>query len=119
MSSRATASAGRGPTRLPASAPARTAALKMAIFRIRMRNPPKGLQRAPKKTIQASDAAFTLIKRAAGGQGFARPRGPIGHQPVIVSIKQEEAQFDFTKWPRRFCCQQLSLCSMQKGFSLP
>ena len=24
-----------------------------------------------------------------------------------------------TKWPRRFCCQQLSLLSVQKGVSLP
>src|SRR6516162_8328453 len=24
-----------------------------------------------------------------------------------------------TKWPRRFCCQQASVDSMQKGFSLP
>src|SRR5258708_17094798 len=115
MSSRATAPAGRGPTRLPVSAPARTAALKMAIFRIRMRNPPKGLRRAPKKTIQASDAAFTLIKRAAGGQGFARPRGPIGHQPGIVSIKQEQPQFDFTKWPRMLFSQQLSFGAHENG----
>jgi len=39
--------AGRGPIKLPASAPARNAALKMTIWRIRMKNPPKGLRRLP------------------------------------------------------------------------
>ena len=27
--------------------------------------------------------------------------------------------FEYTKWPRRFCCQHCSLCSVQNGFSLP
>jgi hypothetical protein len=68
----------------------------------------------------AERAAFTLTKRAAGGQGFARPRGPVGHQSVTVTNNCETtAQFDFTKWPRRFCCQQVSLLSVQNGFSLP
>jgi hypothetical protein len=27
--------------------------------------------------------------------------------------------FWYTKWPRRFSCQHASVCSVQKGFSLP
>jgi hypothetical protein len=27
--------------------------------------------------------------------------------------------FSYTKWPRRFCCQQLSFDSVQNGFSFP
>jgi hypothetical protein len=27
--------------------------------------------------------------------------------------------FEYTRWPRRFCCQHCSLCSVQNGFSLP
>jgi hypothetical protein len=33
--------------------------------------------------------------------------------------KQVNSYLAITKWPRRFCCQQDSLLSMQKGFSLP
>ena len=27
--------------------------------------------------------------------------------------------FEYTKWPRRFCCQHASFDSVQNGFSLP
>ncbi len=30
-----------------------------------------------------------------------------------------EFYFAYTKWPRRFCCQQLSFDSVQNGFSFP
>ncbi len=38
--------------------------------------------------------------------GFNLPLGPVYFCP-------------YTKWARRFCCQQLSVLSVQNGFSLP
>src|SRR5229473_2934572 len=76
MSSRATASAGRGPTRLPASAPVRTAALKMATWRIRMNDPPKGLRATGRprscreKHKGQGEADSTLIREPRGGKGW-------------------------------------------------
>src|SRR5579859_5319221 len=126
MISLATASTGRGPSRLPQMAPAKTAALKMAMLRIRMTNPPrraKGsrhkVQNNPKYKNEAGEAASTLIKRAAGGQEFARPCGLISHEAVMATDRSETPQLALTKCPRRFCCQQGSPCSWQKGFSLP
>src|SRR5215475_12902178 len=85
MSSRATACAGPGPIRLPPIAPARTAAPKMAISRVRMKVSSWKLRLEAPHSIQTLKAVFTLIKRAASGQGFARLGGPFGHQTVTVS----------------------------------
>src|SRR5258706_139620 len=61
MISRATASAGRGPIKLPASAPARTAELKMAIWRIRIKNPPKAVRRSAERNEVLLDGAGAAI----------------------------------------------------------
>src|SRR6266404_5404180 len=63
--------------------------------------------------------SFHSNERAARWQEFAGPRGSVGQQLVIVASSVKRAQLAFTKWPRRFCCQQDSLLSLQKGFSLP
>jgi hypothetical protein len=68
-------------------APAKMAALKTTTFRIRMNHPPKGPERVlvlavaepPLESIQAGETIFTLIERAAGEQGFARPSGSVSH----------------------------------------
>src|SRR3989442_11444050 len=89
--------------RLPPSAPARTAAPKMAILLMRMDNPPEGLPKGskstvagkrPTKIIQASGVACTLIKKAAGRQEFAWARGLFGHQSVTLnrsSLQQKQS----------------------------
>src|ERR1700731_968879 len=59
--------------------------------------------RQPAKIIQAGGTAFTLIREPRGGKSLP------GLAALLVN----------TKWPRRFCCQQDSLLSLQKGFSLP
>src|SRR5216684_193210 len=72
----------------------------------------------PAKIIQARGADSTLIREPRGGKGLpdlAAYSSPNGHRRE----QGEAGQLAFTKWPRRFCCQQASLCSMQKGFSLP
>src|SRR5713226_5776053 len=64
MISRATASAGRGPTRLPPRAPARTAALKMAILRTRINNPPsvrRATARPESPTLARTDTGQVRI----------------------------------------------------------
>src|SRR5467141_4202554 len=40
-------------------------------------------------------------------------------RPCVFGAKKRRYGLAGTKWPRRFCCQQDSLDSMQKGFSLP
>src|SRR5229473_3923720 len=81
-----------------------------------------GAARQPTKIIQAGGTAFTLIREPRGGKSLpglaavsVTNRSSIGHR----GEQGEAAQLDFTKWPRRFCCQQASLLSVQKGFSLP
>src|SRR5216684_6516422 len=72
----------------------------------------------PAKIIQARGADSTLIREPRGGKGLpdlAAYSSPNGHRRE----QGEAGQLAFTKWPRRFCCQQASLCSLQKGFSLP
>src|ERR1700731_974254 len=74
--------------------------------------------RQPAKIIQAGGTAFTLIREPRGGKSLP------GLAALLVNNRhrgeqREAAQLAFTKWPRRFCCQQDSLLSLQKGFSLP
>src|SRR6266403_371778 len=72
----------------------------------------------PTKIIQARGTAFTVIREPRGGKGLP---GLAADSVTKRSWRRtsEAGQLAFTKWPRRFCCQQASLCSMQKGFSLP
>lgn len=46
--------------------------------------------------------------------GWAKKRAAQG-RPLLEGLRY----FEYTRWPRRFCCQHWSLCSVQKGFSLP
>src|SRR5580704_10667178 len=98
MISRATASAGRGPTRLPPSAPAKTAAAKITMLRILMKKPPQlrlllGRRSGRARTQLLGNrgaarhvwnrALFTHFNgRAAREQEIARSRGSDGHRTV-------------------------------------
>src|SRR5216684_1385459 len=72
----------------------------------------------PTKIIQAWGTAFTLIREPRGGKGLPGLAALLVNNRLLRE-QGEAAQFALTKWPRRFCCQQASLLSMQKGFSLP
>src|SRR5260370_31222458 len=76
----------------------------------------------PTKIIQAGGTAFNVIREPRGGKGLpglaavsVTNRSSISHR----GEQGEAAQLDFTKWPRRFCCQQSSFLSVPKGFSFP
>src|ERR1700740_3807042 len=102
MSSRATASAGRGPMRLPPTAPARIAALKTARLRKRMDIPPKGSE-STVELLPAGGEQFTLT-----AEPRASKRLPGGAAPLIIRQSNEQAKMYFvmTKWARRVCCDQ-------------
>src|SRR5579864_7995156 len=95
MISRATASAGRGPTRLPPSAPAKTAAAKITMLRILMKKPPQlrlllGRAFGPGKSARAGKPMSGRQVLPPGGSLFtltAEPRASkrlLGHAALKV-----------------------------------
>src|SRR5579863_4015867 len=70
------------------------------------------------KQTRAAAPAFAVVRRwppasVSLGQELS-PRDGIAPSPGLRVL-----YFWYTRWPRRFCCQQLSFSSMQNGFSLP
>src|SRR5260370_30542426 len=75
-------------------------------------------RRTANKIHTGRGTALTLIRGPRGGKSLP---GLAAGCVTNRSSQQtgEAAQLDFTKWPRRFCCQQASLLAVQNGFSFP
>jgi hypothetical protein len=56
-----------------------------------------------------------VLLRARSDSKKTKARIEVRSEPLRTSSDY----FWYTKWPRRFCCQQASLDSVQNGFSLP
>src|SRR5258708_12294604 len=71
----------------------------------------KGLRR------KSGSWATALQKRGAAYPSRKALR--VKSRPCVFGAKKRRYGLAGTKWPRRFCCQQDSLDSLQKGFSFP
>src|SRR5260370_25647207 len=75
-------------------------------------------RRTANKIHTGRGTALTLIRGPRGGKSLP---GLAAGCVTNRSSQQtgEAAQLDFTKWPRRFFCQQASFLAVQNRFSLP
>src|SRR5437588_4086515 len=121
--SRATASTGRGPMRLPQTAPAKTAALKIARLRIRMTNPPKGSESktAWERSRVESQNHFLMgyssmeISDRCAGCPVRAPRATQTQEIVSTLIKKAASRQEFARPCGLIDYQGIDILSSLKG----